>query len=386
MTKAAAVSETPRPEAKATDAGRDVWSVFGMPVDCVTLDQAAARVEAAVAARTRLSVVTPNVNWLVRALRDDAAMRQIRDADLSVADGAPVVVLARKLGAPLRERVAGSDLFDRLRRPIKARPPIRVFFFGGREGAAEKAHAALMAGGDGLTSCGWINPGFGDVDSMSDDETICRINDAAPDFVVVSLGAGKGQAWIEANQLRLEAPVIAHLGAVVDFVAGTVSRAPGWVSRAGLEWLWRIFAEPSLATRYMSDGAALLGAVSARLGPLSRAYAGRPPSPLRIEVSDQAGRRVIRIGGTACASGLDPVRAAFLDAASGAWEIELDFSALEGMDAAFLGELLLLESRLRKSQRTLKLTGLTASHETILRLNAMDHLADGGGRRAAGPG
>ena len=85
-------------------------------------------------------------------------------------------------------------------------------------------------------------------------------------------------------------------------------------------------------------------------------------------------------------SGLDPVRAAFLDAASGAWEIELDFSALEGMDAAFLGELLLLESRLRKSQRTLKLTGLTASHETILRLNAMDHLADGGGRRAAGPG
>ena len=70
---------------------RDVWAIMGMPLDNVTLDEAARLVERAVETRQRLSFVTPNVNWMVRALKDEAAMRQIINADLSLADGAPVV-------------------------------------------------------------------------------------------------------------------------------------------------------------------------------------------------------------------------------------------------------------------------------------------------------
>ena len=89
---------------------RDVWAIMGMPLDNVTLEEAARLVERAVETRQRLSFVTPNVNWMVRALKDEQAMRQIVNADLSLADGAPVVWLARRLGMPLKERVAGSDL------------------------------------------------------------------------------------------------------------------------------------------------------------------------------------------------------------------------------------------------------------------------------------
>ncbi len=200
---------------------RDVWAIMGMPLDNVTLEEAARLVERAVESRQRLSFVTPNVNWMVRALQDEQAMRQIVNADLSLADGAPVVWLARQLGMPLKERVAGSDLFDLLRKADPTlSPPIRVFFFGGREGSAQAAHDKLVEEQGRLVSVGWHNPGFGDVDSMTREDIRAKINAAKPDFVIVSLGAAKGQAWIEQNQAKLEAPVIAHLGAVVDFVAG----------------------------------------------------------------------------------------------------------------------------------------------------------------------
>ena len=155
---------------------RDVWAIMGMPLDNVTLEEAARLVERAVETRQRLSFVTPNVNWMVRALKDEQAMRQIVNADLSLADGAPVVWLARQLGMPLKERVAGSDLFDLLR---KADPslssPIRVFFFGGREGSAQAAHDKLLEEQGRLVSVGWHNPGFGDVDSMTREDICAKI-------------------------------------------------------------------------------------------------------------------------------------------------------------------------------------------------------------------
>ena len=218
-----------------------------MPIDNVTLDEAAALIERAVETRERLSFVTPNVNWMVRALKEPKAMRQIIRAALSLADGWPVVWLARKLGMPQKERAAGADLFERLRQKSgDSVRPIRVFFFGGQEGAAERAYEVLSQEAGRIVAVGWHNPGYGNVESMSGADVIEKINAAKPDFVLVSLGAAKGQDWIERNQNEISAPVIAHLGAVVDFVAGTVKRAPGWMSRAGLEWFWRILADPSL--------------------------------------------------------------------------------------------------------------------------------------------
>ncbi|MEM7755599.1 MAG: WecB/TagA/CpsF family glycosyltransferase, partial [Planctomycetota bacterium] len=127
------------------------------------------------------------------------------NADLSLADGAPVVWLARQLGMPLKERVAGSDLFDLLRKSDPTlSPPIRVFFFGGREGSAQAAHDKLVEEQGRLVSVGWHNPGFGDVDSMTREDIRAKINAAKPDFIIVSLGAAKGQAWIEQNQAKLD--------------------------------------------------------------------------------------------------------------------------------------------------------------------------------------
>lgn len=332
---------------------RDVWAIFGMPLDNVTLDGAARLIERAVETRTRLSFVTPNVNWMVRALKNDHALSQIISADLSLPDGAPVVWLARQLGMPLKERVAGADLFERLRTNASDEAlPIRVFFFGGRDGAAEAAHEALEKEQGRLIAAGWHNPGFGDIESMSSAEIRDKINQANPDFIIVSLGAAKGQDWIEHNQSELEAPVIAHLGAVVDFVAGSIRRAPGWVSRLGLEWAWRIFAEPALWKRYWNDGKDLFAIIHGNLGPLKKASRLKQKvQPMEAAFNGTA----LALSGDLVVETRGALREALSLAAQKPSDCQLDLTSVQTIDASALGQLRMLEQSLTRRGNRLEI-------------------------------
>lgn len=227
--------------------------------DTVTLADTVRHIREAAQTRRPLFLSTANVNFVVAAARDPAFRSSLEASDLCVPDGSPIVWFAKLVGLPLRERVAGADVFDELRSSGGAQ--IAVYFFGGPEGTAARAAAVLNAENRGVRCVGHVNPGFGDVESMSTEALLDRINAARPDFVVVALGAMKGQAWIMRNRERLSAPVVSHLGAVVNFVAGEVQRAPRWVQRLGLEWLWRIRAEPALFMRYARDGVRLAALV-----------------------------------------------------------------------------------------------------------------------------
>ncbi|WP_216843277.1 WecB/TagA/CpsF family glycosyltransferase, partial [Microcystis aeruginosa] len=235
---------------------RNVHCLLGLPFDALNLHQATALVQDAAKNRTPCFLSTPNLNFLVTSRRDAAFRQSVLHSNLSLADGMPIVWLARLMGTPMPQRVAGSDLFEALR--ANANDPIKVYFFGGLPGVAQEAHRVLNAAGGSMKSVGYADPGFVPVQDMGSDATLRAINQSAPDFLVVALGAGKGQAWIEKYKTLLNVPVISHLGAVVNFVAGTVQRAPRWMQKSGLEWLWRIWEEPSLWKRYWNDGLGLL--------------------------------------------------------------------------------------------------------------------------------
>lgn len=353
------------------DFDRDVWCILGLPIDAADIPDAVEAVETAVRSGRRLSFVTPNVNWLVRALDDETARRQVLNADLSLADGAPLVAVARLLGAPIRRRAAGSDLFEALAlRPGFPGRRIRVFFFGGRDGSAEAACAALARKPGGLEAAGWLNPGFGDVASMSSETVIAEINAAAPDFVVVALGAAKGQEWIEANRSRLTAPVIAHLGAVVDFAAGTVRRAPRWITAIGLEWAWRIAEEPALWRRYGRDALSFGGILATRLAPQVFLGRGRGRGAAAATVKRQADGVVVQLSARLAHAGLQPVRAAFREAAAAGAPVILDFRDVRSLDRAFLGLVLMLEKTLpagglKTAAASRRLTALLAANAMI---------------------
>ena len=249
--------------AEAVSARRFVH-LFGLPFDALTLAETVAEIRRACVTRRRLFLSTANVNFVVHAQRDPAFRQSLLDSDLCVADGAPIVWISRLLGRPLPERVAGADVFEALRRDGGS-TPVSVYLYGGPEGTAERACQMLGRERGGVRCVGFECPGFGDVASMSGPDTIAQINAAMPDFVVVALGAVKGQAWIQANRQQLNAPVLCHLGAVVNFAAGSVVRAPRWIALSGFEWLWRVGQEPALARRYLGDFFALMRLLGAEL-------------------------------------------------------------------------------------------------------------------------
>jgi N-acetylglucosaminyldiphosphoundecaprenol N-acetyl-beta-D-mannosaminyltransferase len=336
--------------------GRNVHCLLGLPLDAVDLGAAAARIREAAARRTPCFVSTPNLNFLVGCRADDAWRDSVIASDLNIADGMPLVWSARLLGIPLPERVAGADLFEQLRQENGRR--LSVYFFGGGEGVAQAASRRLNAERGGVVCAGFESPGRGSVEELSRPESIARINASGADFLVVALGAKKGQAWIERNLARLSVPVVSHLGAALNFAAGTLERAPAWMRRAGLEWLWRIRQEAWLWRRYFADGLAFLRLLLTRVLPYAWLLRRHPPSreeldAAAIDLHDTGPEIVIRLRGAWAQQNLAPLRACFSGAARLKRHLRLDLSRVSCVDSAFLGLALLLYGAQKKQLRRL---------------------------------
>jgi N-acetylglucosaminyldiphosphoundecaprenol N-acetyl-beta-D-mannosaminyltransferase len=253
------------PRLEAEQGHRKLVMVGGLPFDRMSTDEAVSQICSAIVQRQPLFVSTPNLSFVMAAQTSQEFRQSVFSSDLSLADGTPIMWLARRQGTPLPERVAGADLFDAIRFGAGQRElgrPVRVFFFGGPEGVAQRAcdvlNAELESGKGHMQGVGAHYPGHGSVEEMSSHEVISQINASGADFLVVALGARKGQAWLMHNRHRITVPVISHLGAVVNFVAGTVRRAPRFLRKMGMEWLWRIKEEPALFDRYWNDGKGLI--------------------------------------------------------------------------------------------------------------------------------
>jgi N-acetylglucosaminyldiphosphoundecaprenol N-acetyl-beta-D-mannosaminyltransferase len=359
------------------DFQRDVYCLLGLPFDAVDLAGAVRRVRTAAAQRTSCFLSTPNLNFLVGSLTDGEFRDSVLHSDLSIADGMPLVWIARLLGIPIRERVAGATLFESLRRGPGA--PLSVFFFGGPDGAAEAACRRLATEGGGLTCTGHESPGFRSVEELSGEETIRRINAAKADFLVVALGARKGQAWIERNRARVSAPVISHLGAVVNFVAGTVRRAPSWMQKTGLEWLWRIKEEPALWRRYLGDGWALLGLLATRAVPHAWYVRRHEPGPAAlqtaaVEAKEEGGQHVIHLRGAWTRQNIAPLRGVFAAAALARKDVRLEAGAVSYVDSAFVGLLTLLHAHQRQQGRQLVLASAPKPVRRVIRYCCAEYL------------
>jgi N-acetylglucosaminyldiphosphoundecaprenol N-acetyl-beta-D-mannosaminyltransferase len=326
------------------DFSRPVHALLGLPFDAVDLDGATALVAEAVLNRTPCFLSTPNVNFVVETRIYDDFRHSVLHSDLSVADGMPIVWWARFLGVPLRQRVAGADLFERLATwPVPR--PIGVFFFGGPPGVAVRASEALGRDGGGLRGAGGESAIYGPVAEMDLDGIVGRINASGADFVLVALGARKGQQWIEQTRARLKAPVVSHLGAVVNFAAAEVRRAPPWTRRVGLEWAWRIVEEPALWRRYARDGRALLRLLMANgltTWRYLRSLRGlRLPPPVCSLVFGEAAVE-LRLQGHWAEDGLPELRLALARAASAARPLRVVMLQDTSVGTAAMGLFLLL--------------------------------------------
>lgn len=240
-------------------------TVAGVNFDGLTMVQAVAQVvEMARAGDKFRHVCTCNTDHLA-LMREDAAFREVyADADLVLADGAPIVWLSRlcscRPNPALPERVTGSDLLWELAR-ASADQGLRLFLLGGMPGAADRAAEALIARYPGARICGTYCPPRERFASEEEQARICdRIQRARPDVLLVGFGTPKQEKWIADRRGELGVPVSIGVGAGLDMAGGLVRRAPLWMRRTGLEWFFRFLKEPRrLAGRYFGRDLPFLG-------------------------------------------------------------------------------------------------------------------------------
>ena len=193
-------------------------------------------------------VFTPNSEIIYMAYKGPQFAQLLNSADLNTADGIGVVYASRILGQPLRERVAGFDLMNRLLE--RAAPDRRrVFLFGAKPGVAEEAADKLTQLYPGLVICGTRDGYFKEEQTP---EIVGQINAAEPDILLVCLGAPKQEKWIADNRDRLNARIVLGAGGSLDVLAGRVERAPESWQRLGLEWAYRLKKEPKRIGRMMA--------------------------------------------------------------------------------------------------------------------------------------
>jgi len=229
----------------------------GLGIDPLTETEVVTFVCRALDAGAGGRIVTPNVDILRQAAADPALRDELAEADLVVADGAPLVWAARLAGTPLPERVAGSDLIWSLSRGL-ARSGRSVYLLGGEPGTtrlegAHRAAIALATAYPGLRIAGHASPPYGFDRSAAELDAVCgELIEAKPDLVFVGLGFPRQERLIARLQTDLPGAWFMGCGAAINFVAGDVKRASPVLRKAGLEWLHRLASEPSrLADRYL---------------------------------------------------------------------------------------------------------------------------------------
>ena len=220
--------------------------VLGVRFDSVTMDEAVAAAMALMAERRAAYVVTPNPEIVMLCHESPETAEAVAGASMTIPDGIGVIYGAKLLKTPLKEKVGGCDFSMKL---MERMEPLgkRVFLLGGKPGvaalAAEKLHELLP----GLQFVG-TNDGY-----FTDDAPVVEIiNAAAPDLLLVCLGAPKQERWMYKNAPALHVGLMIGAGGSVDVFAGTVERAPEAWCRAGLEWLYRLLKEPKRIGRMMS--------------------------------------------------------------------------------------------------------------------------------------
>jgi N-acetylglucosaminyldiphosphoundecaprenol N-acetyl-beta-D-mannosaminyltransferase len=214
--------------------------ILDVAIDDVTEDEAVALADAMIRAGGPHQICTVNPEFVMEARRNPAFASVLAAADLCTPDGVGLLLAARYLGTPLRSRVTGVQLTQRLA-ALAAERGYRLFLLGAAPGVAEAAGAALAGRNPGLLIAGCY---AGSPRERHEPFLRQLIAAAHPDILLVAYGHPRQDLWIARNQPQLRVPLAVGVGGVFDYLSGRVPFAPRWMRRAGLEWLFRLVRQP----------------------------------------------------------------------------------------------------------------------------------------------
>ena len=224
--------------------------VLGVRIDASGWDDVVAQLVSWGAQRASRYICICNVHSLVTAVRDPAFMQAVNRADMATPDGMPVAWMLRALGHQGQQRINGPDLMWRYLAEAEKLGQV-VSFYGSTEDTIALLREAMLSAYPKLRIGVMISPPFR---PLSDDESSAyarQINEANTSVMFVGMGCPKQEIWMSSRRGTISAAMVG-VGAAFDYHAGTVKRAPIWMQRSGLEWLYRLVTEPRrLWRRYL---------------------------------------------------------------------------------------------------------------------------------------
>ena len=234
-------------------------NIRGINIANVDLDEAVAFLEESIAADTPAAVYTPNAEIVQLCINDSDFRSTVNNAELVVPDVVGVVKAARILGTPLKGKVAGVELGEKLLQAA-SKNGYKVFFFGGKDAGrtesgvsvADQCKAVFEEKYPGINIVG-TRDGYCKKEGADNEETLRLINESGAEILFVCLGAPLQEKWIAANRGKMpNVKVFLGLGGSLDVYSGNVKRAPKVFIKLGLEWFYRLLCEPSRIGRMMS--------------------------------------------------------------------------------------------------------------------------------------
>ncbi len=215
--------------------------MLDVPVDPISYDEWLKEIESWIRADDGPQhVCTVNPEFIMIAQSDPIFFNILNRAAICVPDGIGLLWASRRLGAPLPERVTGSDGVPFIARHASERG-WKIFFLGAAKGVAAAAASILKERYPGLVVVGTYG---GSPAEAEEDEIVTMVNASGADILFVAFGAPKQDKWIARNLPRLQVSMAMGVGGSLDFIAGIVPRAPHWMRNRGLEWLYRLVRQP----------------------------------------------------------------------------------------------------------------------------------------------
>ncbi|PKM76733.1 MAG: glycosyltransferase [Firmicutes bacterium HGW-Firmicutes-15] len=226
---------------------RENADILGCRVDLLTAEEAISGIKSIIDRGQPAHIITLNAEIVYQAQSSQDLRTIINSADLITPDGIGIVWAGRKLGFNIRERVTGIDLFYRLcqEAPVEQ---WKIYLLGSAPGVADAAASKLAITYPGLQICGTHHGYFGEEDMPA---MVQEIRELAPHILFVALGAPKQETWIKKYKEQLGVPACIGVGGSLDVIAGYKKRAPGWMIKINMEWLYRLLAEPSRFKRQL---------------------------------------------------------------------------------------------------------------------------------------
>ena len=235
---------------------------MNIEIDNVSLDGAVQIIKRRIEDKEKMYVVTPNVEHIVKLQNNKAFLKAYNNAGLVAVDGTPIIIIAKWYGTPLKEKITGPLLVERVIE-LAATQGYSVFFLGAKPGVGDQAAKKLLIKYPGFKYVGFYSPPFGFEKNIKETAKIIEtINLAKPDIVIAGMGSPKTEIFLEKVYMELDASVSLSIGAAIDFFAGTVKRCPQWMNKIGMEWFYRFLKEPRrMFKRYFMEDVRFLSLV-----------------------------------------------------------------------------------------------------------------------------